>query len=82
MRKTPASMLEHAEYPSPARRLCRLAHAKLLKAIAHAKVKTDAVDAATVAQLLRADLIPGAHMISPELRELRDLLRARLATSS
>jgi transposase len=56
----------------------QLAHAKFLKAIAYAKVKTDAVDAATLAQLLRADLIPGAHMISPELRELRDLLRARL----
>jgi len=41
-------------------------------------VKTDAVDAATLAQLLRSDLIPAAHMISPELREPRDLLRQRL----
>jgi transposase len=41
-------------------------------------VKTDAVDAATLAQLLRSDLVPGAHMISPELREPRDLLRQRL----
>ena len=56
----------------------QLAHAKFLKAIAYAKVKTDAVDAGILAQLLRADLIPAAHMISPELRELRDLLRARL----
>lgn len=55
-----------------------LAHAKFLKAIAYAKVKTDAVDSLTLAQLLRADLIPEAHMISPELRPLRDLLRARL----
>jgi transposase len=44
----------------------------------YAKVKTDAVDALTLAQLLRADLIPHAHMVSPELRPLRDLLRARL----
>src|SRR5688572_28266963 len=40
-----------------------LAHAKLVKAIAYAKVKTDAVDANTLGQLLRADLIPPAHMI-------------------
>lgn len=56
----------------------RLAHAKYLKAIAYAKVKTDAVDSLTLAQLLRAGLIPEAHMIDPELRPLRDLLRSRL----
>jgi transposase len=56
----------------------RLAHSKHVKAISYAKVKTDAVDAATLAQLLRSDLIPAAHMISPELRESRDLLRQRL----
>lgn len=55
-----------------------LAHSKNVKAISYAKVKTDAVDAATLAQLLRSDLIPAAHMISPEHREARDLLRARL----
>jgi transposase len=56
----------------------RLAHSKHVKAISYAKVKTDAVDAATLAQLLRGDLVPEAHMISPEWREARDLLRARL----
>jgi transposase len=56
----------------------RLGHAKYLKAISYAKVKTDAVDAATLAQLLRANLVPEAHMISAEQRETRDLLRARL----
>ncbi len=56
----------------------RLAHAKYLKAISYAKVKTDAVDAATMAQLLRAELIPEAHMISGEHREIRAVLRARL----
>jgi hypothetical protein len=49
----------------------RLGHARYLKAISYAKVKTDAVDAATLAQLLRVDLIPEAHMISPALRETR-----------
>lgn len=56
----------------------RLGHAKYLKAISYAKVKTDAIDAATLAQLLRAELIPEAHMISDAQRELRDCLRARL----
>ena len=55
-----------------------LAHAKYLKAISYAKVKTDAVDAETLAQLLRVQLIPEAHMISDAHREIRDLLRTRL----
>lgn len=55
-----------------------LGHSKYIKAISYAKVKTDAVDAATLAQLLRSDLVPEAHMISPALREPRDVLRQRL----
>jgi transposase len=56
----------------------RLGHAKYLKAISYAKVKTDRVDARTLAQLLRVGLVPEAHMISPEHRDIRDLLRGRL----
>jgi transposase len=56
----------------------KLAHAKHLKAISYAKVKTDSVDSHTIGQLDRADLIPEAHMISAELRGQRDLMRARL----
>lgn len=55
-----------------------LAHAKHLKAIAYAKVKTDAVDALTMAHILRLGYIPTAHQISQERRGLRDLLRHRL----
>jgi len=55
-----------------------LAHAPRLKAIAAAKVKTDPVDSDTLALLLRADLIPRAHMIHPEQRGPRDLMRTRL----
>ncbi len=55
-----------------------LAHAKYVKAIAYAKVKTDKVDSHTLAQLLRMDYIPEAHKISGENRTLRDALRARL----
>ena len=55
-----------------------LAHAKYLKAISYAKVKTDAVDAQTLAQLLRMGYIPEAHQLSPEYRSMRDLLRQRM----
>ena len=55
-----------------------LAHAKYVKAIAYAKVKTDKVDSHTLAQLLRMDYIPVAHKISNDNRLLRDALRARL----
>lgn len=56
----------------------RLAHAKGVKAITSAKVKTDAHDARMLAQLLRTDLLPEAHMIGDDLRPLRDVLRTRL----
>src|SRR5699024_4909335 len=55
-----------------------LAHAKMVKAISYAKVKTDKVDAQTLAELLRADLIPEAYQIEPERRQLRELTRGRL----
>ena len=55
-----------------------LAHAKALRAIAYAKVKTDPIDSDTLALLLQAGLIPDAHMMSPALRAQRDLLRTRL----
>ena len=55
-----------------------LAHAKYLKAISYAKVKTDKVDSLTLATLLRLNLIPAAHKISRELRGLRDTMRMRL----
>lgn len=55
-----------------------LAHAKYVKAIAYAKVKTDKVDSQTLAQLLRMDYIPEAYKISKDKRVLRDALRARL----
>jgi transposase len=55
-----------------------LAQATRLKAISAAKVKTDKVDSDTLALLLRANLIPEAHMIAPEQRAPRDLMRTRL----
>ena len=64
-----AELLEDAGYE------LQLAHPLRTKAIASARVKTDAVDARTLAQLLRADLLPEAY-VAP--RELRDLLRQRV----
>jgi len=56
-----------------------LAHPLRTKAIAAARVKTDAVDARTLAHLLRTDLLPEAYIAPRELRDLRDLLRHRVA---
>jgi transposase len=50
----------------------------MVKAISYAKVKTDKVDAKTLAELLRADLIPEAYQAKPQRRELRELTRGRL----
>ena len=68
-----AELLEEAGYE------LHLAHPLRTKAIASARVKTDAVDARTLAQLLRADLLPEAYIAPRELRDLRDLLRHRVA---
>jgi transposase len=55
-----------------------LAHSKRVKAMSYAKVKTDTVDARTLAELLRAELIPQAYQIKHDRRELRELTRGRL----
>ena len=47
------------------------------RAIAQAKVKTDKVDARTLAHLLRADLVPRSYIPSKDLRDLRQLVRQR-----
>ena len=54
-----------------------LAHPLRTQAIAAARVKTDAVDAKTLAHLLRTGLLPEAYIAPPELRDLRELLRHR-----
>ncbi len=54
-----------------------LAHPLRVRAIAAARVKTDAIDARTLAHLLRADLIPAAYIPPPAVRESRELFRFR-----
>jgi transposase len=68
-----ADLLEDAGYE------LHLSHPLRTKAIAAARVKTDAVDARTLAHLLRTDLLPEAYIAPRELRDLRDLLRHRVA---
>jgi transposase len=54
-----------------------LVHPLRCKAIASARLKNDKVDAATLAQLLRADLLPEAWIAPHPVRQLRALLRHR-----
>jgi transposase len=55
-----------------------LAHPLRTRAIAAARVKTDRIDSAILAHLLRTDLIPQAYLAPPPVRELRELLRYRI----
>jgi transposase len=56
-----------------------LVHPLRCKAIASARLKNDKVDAAILAQLLRADLLPEAWIAPKDVRELRALLRHRVS---
>ncbi len=66
-----AELLEEANYD------VHLAHPLRTRAIASARVKTDAIDAKTLAQLLRAGMFPEAYIAPRDLRDLRELLRHR-----
>jgi transposase len=55
-----------------------LAHPLKVRAIAEAKVKTDKIDAETLAQLLRADLIPAAYIPRKETRQFKEIIRQRI----
>lgn len=54
-----------------------LAHAQKVRAIADAKIKTDSIDAQTLARLLQADLIPEVHVPSKDIRQQKEVLRQR-----
>jgi len=57
--------------------LVKLSHPLKTKAIAYAKVKTDKVDSATLAHLLRSDLLPLSYVPEKTVRLNRELLRYR-----
>ena len=54
-----------------------LSHPRRTRAIAAAKVKTDAIDARTLADLLRVGLLPQAYLPPPSIQALRRLVRTR-----
>jgi transposase len=56
-----------------------LVHPSRCKAIASARLKDDKVDARTLAQLLRAELLPEAWIAPQAVRDQRGLLRHRAA---
>src|SRR6516162_4807935 len=56
-----------------------LVHPLRCKAIASARLKNDKVDAAILAQLLRADLLPEAWIAPAQVRQLRALVRHRIS---
>jgi transposase len=59
-----------------------MAHPLKVRAIASARIKTDAIDSNTLCDLLRANLIPESYMASLEIVELRELLRYRAILSN
>src|SRR5215469_12249052 len=56
-----------------------MVHPLRCKAIASARLKNDRVDAAILAQLLRADLLPEAWIAPAKVRQLRALIRHRIS---
>jgi transposase len=54
-----------------------LAHPLKVKAIASSKIKTDAIDSRTLVQLLKADLIPEAHLREADNRIQQKIIRHR-----
>jgi transposase len=55
----------------------KVADPLMLKAITASKKKNDQLDARTIADLLRCNLLPECYMASREIRELRRVLRYR-----
>jgi transposase len=54
-----------------------LAHPLKVRMIADAKIKTDKIDAKTIAQLKRTDLLPASYVPPKHVREIRGIVRHR-----
>lgn len=57
----------------------KLVHAKKARIIAESTIKTDKVDAKTLAHLNRCNFLPQAYIASPETRSERELLRYHIS---
>jgi len=64
-------MIEDLKFP------IKLANPVKTRAIAEARIKTDKVDASTLCDLLRANLVAESYIPSKEVRMLRNIIRAR-----
>lgn len=57
----------------------KLVHAKKARIIAESTIKTDKVDAQTLAHLNRCNFLPQAYIAKPEIRSQRELLRYHIS---
>jgi transposase len=64
-------ILEKMEYD------VKLSNPSKTKAIAYARIKTDSIDASTLADLLRANLVAESYIPPKEIRRLREIVRER-----
>ena len=64
-------------FPKPYAQQLDMAHPARMKAITAGKKKSDRLDARTIADLLRCNLLPACYVLSPERRDLRRRLRYR-----
>lgn len=71
----------YAELIKPYCREVVMAHPLRIRAIASARIKTDAIDSNVLSDLLRANLIPESYMPSLDIVQLRELLRYRAGVS-
>jgi len=55
----------------------KLAHPQKTKAIASARIKTDSIDSKTLADLLRSNFIAESYLAPQDIRDTRELVRAR-----
>jgi transposase len=57
----------------------KLAHPSKVRLIAEARIKTDSIDASTLAHLERTGYLPEAYIASRDVRDYRELLRYRFS---
>jgi transposase len=65
------------DFLKPRAAVLKVAHPLMLRAIAASKKKNDKIDAAKIADCLRADLLPECYMAPTQIREMRRELRFR-----
>ena len=65
------------DHLEPHAREIKVAHPLMLRAITCSKKKNDRIDANTIADLLRCDLLPECYMMPADQRDLRRVLRYR-----